>query len=81
MRKRVEQVDTESGTRTELATFTLEGDRVTASWASEAYRQEVDLMGIYLDAHGDVRPEDGPVFLEALDAAYERSSLRYVVEA
>lgn len=79
--KRVEQVDVETGQRVELATFALDGDRVIATWTDAGYRDEVELLGLYVESHGDVRPSDGPVFLEALDAAYERSTLRYVVEA
>lgn len=79
MKKRVEQVDGTSGASSTLATFELDGDRVLATWTDPDYRDELELMGLYVESHGDVRPEDGRVFFDALDAAYARSSLRSVV--
>ena len=80
MKKRVDQVDTITGAREALATFELVDGRVLATWTAPDYREEIELLGLYLESHGDVRPVDGAVFLDALDAAYERSSLRYVVD-
>ncbi len=57
----------------EIARFVLDGDRVTALYASPAMRSSIEGSGIYSDGR-TLRPSDGRPFWDALDGAYSTSS-------
>ena len=77
--KRIESSDPDSSTRDVLATFTLVGDDVVADYRDRDYQLDVEVNGIYTMKAGEVRPQDGRAFYDALDEAYRRSSFLHVV--
>jgi hypothetical protein len=64
-----------------LATFRLEGERLSADWHNERYRREIESSGQRAMVDGalrTLRPSDGGVFFEHLEALYFNSSLMVV---
>lgn len=83
-RKSVLRIDPGTMARTPLATFTLEGDQVTAEYFDERYRREVTSSGIFLIVEGEARarcltPADGAAFFHNLERGYANSSFIAVV--
>jgi len=77
--KRVESVDPTTLECEVLATFTLVGDLVVCDFRDADFQRDLEINGIYTIKAGEVRPDDGRAFYDALDDAYARSSFVHVV--
>jgi hypothetical protein len=63
------------------AEFELEGDVVIATYFSGSFQKELDSGIAYSAKHGrSFRPEDGPIFLEALKKQYANATFIDVYE-
>ena len=61
-----------------LATFRLVGDRVVADWHNDHYREEIESLGhraLVAGVPRALRPSDGAMFFDHLEAIYAHSSL------
>jgi hypothetical protein len=76
----VYSIDLNDMKKTEMAEFSLVGDKVKSKFSNKMFEREMTKEGIYTP-RGTYKPDDGKDFMDALEHAYKRSSTIIVERA
>lgn len=76
----VYSIDLNDMKKTEMAEFSLVGDKVKSKFSNKMFEREMTKEGIPT-AKGTYKPDDGADFMDALEKAYTRSSTIIVERA
>jgi hypothetical protein len=76
----VYSIDLNNMKKTEMAEFSLTGDKVKSKFTNKMFERQMTKEGIFT-TKGTYKPDDGEDFMDALEGAYKRSSTIIVERA